>query len=232
MNQTRFYHVSDPNFIAFASQIINLIEEEKAKFEAFSVYFTTDSLQALNINFQQANAIPSDKVHVDIQAKATEDTRIELDKCGKFFQRCKFDIEMVFPNNKHLWNQFGFNDYLEARKSAKNMFMFLTDFHLISSLHKDKLMESAWTEATYASILEHKDMLKLSMDRQTKSMVDRGRATEERIASLNGLYEKLAVYMKAAKIIFAENEELLKWFKFPAQANNKVPETEAQEENN
>jgi len=50
--------------------------------------------------------------------------------------------------------------------------------------------------------------------------------------TLNNLYEKLGRYMKAAKIIFEENEEMLKWFKFPV--SNKVkddgsPELETQE---
>jgi len=236
MNHSRLYSCSDAIFISWVSQRINLIKEEQDKFAAFSVYFTPEKIQEVEVLFGEPNNIPSDKVFVDIQAQATDNVTVCVEKCAKFFQACKFDIENVFPNKKHIWNQFGFNDYEEARKSGRTMFMFYSDFLLIANLHKAAMIESAWTEETYTKIAEHKDSLKMYMDQQTKCRVDRGRATDERIVTLNNIYEKLAKYMKAAKIIFADNEEMLKWFKFPTVSKgtkdkDETPELETQESN-
>lgn len=229
MNHTRLYSCSDAIFISWVSQRINLIKEEQGKFSAFSVYFTPERIQEVEVLFDEANNIPSDKVYIDIQAQATDNINVWVEKCAKFFQACKFDIENVFVNKKHIWNQFGFNDYEEARKSGRNMYMFYLDFLLIANLHKTEMTELVWTEETFTRIAEHKDTLKMYMDQQTKCKVDRGRATDGRIVTLNNTYEKLAKYMKAAKIIFVDNEEMLKWFKFPAATRGTKDKDEATE---
>ena len=221
--------------MSWVSETLNLINEETEKFTSFSVFFTPQKILDISSLYEEANLIPSDKVYVDIQAQSTDNVNVSLEECAKFFQACKFDIENVFPNKKHIWNQFGFNDYEVARKSGRAMFMFYSDFILIANLHKAAMMESAWTEEIFIKIADLKDKLKLNMDQQTKSRVDRGRATDERVVHLNQIYEKLSKYMKAAKIIYASNEEMLRWFKFPVTSKSpkdkdESPELETQED--
>lgn len=228
MNQTRSYYGSDANFIIFAGQRINIIKEKHADFTAFTPYFTTDTLAELESLYTTASNIPSDNTYIDIQAKATENVAIKLAVCCKFFQRCKFDIEMAFPNDKKVWNQFGFNDYDEARRSGKMMYMFLTDFHMIANRYKDELGAQGWVEENFTKILAHRDSLKEFMDEQSECILNRNHATEERMTALNNLYEKLSIYFKAARIMYEEDEELVKWFKFPAP-NAKASEEEPDE---
>ena len=235
MIHTRLYNCSDAVFMSWVSQRINLIREEKERFSEFSVYFTDEKISEIEALYADAMNIPSDKVYVDIQAQATENINNCVEECGRFYQACKFEIETVFPNKKHIWNQFGFNDYEAARKSGRAMFMFYSDFLLIANLHKAEMTKSAWTEETYTRIAELKDKLKMLMDQQMKSRVDRGKATDERVVCLNNIYENLARYMKAAKIIYANNEEMLRWFKFPVGKNTKdkmddLSEQETQED--
>jgi hypothetical protein len=211
--------------MSWVSQSINLIKEEEERFTSFSVFFTPDKIQEVAVLFVEANNIPSDKVYIDIQAQATENINTCVEACAKFFQACKFDIENVFPNKKHIWNQFGFNDYEAARKSGRAMFMFYSDLILIANLHKEAMTEVAWTEETFTKIAELKDKLKINMDQQTKSRVDRGRVTDERVVCLNNIYEKLSKYMKAAKIIYANNPEMLRWFKFPVTSKGSKEES-------
>lgn len=220
-SSTRLYNCSDAVFIGFSSQIINILEKEHSKFESFSNYFKPETLQQVKNQFKATEDIPSDKVYIDIQAKSTDNINKEVEKCAKFYQRCKFDIEMLFPNDKNIWNQFGFNDYEIARKSARNMYMFYSDFQFMVDLQKEKLLEAAWTEDMLTQIEQRKNNLKELMDEQTKSMVERGSATELRVETLNSLYESLAKYVKAAKFVYDDNEEILKWFKFPVTTNGK-----------
>jgi len=233
MNYSRLYACSDAVFMNWVRQSIHLINEEKYRFTSFSVFFTPERLQEVNVLYWEANQIPSDKVYLDIQAQATENINACVIECAKFYQACKFDIENVFPNQKHIWNQFGFNDYEAARKSARAMFMFYSDFILMASLHKEAMTEATWTEETYTKITALKDQLKASMDQQTKSRIDRGRAADERVVRLNTIYEKLSKYMKAAKIIYANIPEMLRWFKFPLTSKStksKLIELENQED--
>ena len=118
MNYSRLYACSDAVFMGWVSRSINLISEEKERFTSFSVFFTPERIQEVAVLYLEANQIPSDKVYIDIQAQATENINTCVEACAKFFQACKFDIENVFPNKKHIWNQFGFNDYEAARKSG------------------------------------------------------------------------------------------------------------------
>lgn len=233
MNHSRLYSCSDAVFMSWVSQSVNLIKEEQSRFTDFSVFFTPERIQEIEVLYAEANTIPSDKVFIDIQAQATENINTCVEECARFYQSCKFDIEMVFPNKKHIWNQFGFNDYESARKSGRAMFMFYSDFLLIANLHKQAMIEAAWTEETFTKIAELKDKLKMNMDQQTKCRVDRGRATDDRVVCLNKIYEKLAKYMKAAKIIYADNQEMLRWFKFPVTSKtskDEATEPETQED--
>ncbi len=216
MSKLRYYHGTDANFIVTSGHSIQLINENHAKFEAFSIHFTQERLQELNDLYDRTMAITSDNVYIDIQAKATSDVKLEHDKCCKFFQHSKFDIEMAFPNDKLVWNQFGFNDYEKARKSPRNMFMFLTDFDTMAVRYRDTLMVNGWTEENFQGILEHQNSLKVAMNAQNDRMIERRRATENRMKELNKLYENMALYFKAAQIIFEDDEDLLKRFRFPA----------------
>ena len=148
MSNLRYYHGTDANFIVTSGQTIELIQEEQAKFAAFSIHFTPENLQELIDKYDQITSIPSDNVFIDIQAKATNEVKIEHDKSCKFFQHSKFDIEMAFPNDKLVWNQFGFNDYAKARRSPRDMFMFLSDFDTMAVRYKDILMANGWTGAS------------------------------------------------------------------------------------
>ena len=226
MGQTRAYNGSDANFIIFSGQRINIIKDKHDDFIAFSPHFIPEKLVELESLFETASNIPSDNTYIDIQAKATENVNTELAACSKFFQRRKFDIELAFPNDKKVWNQFGFNDYDEARRSGKLMYIFLTDFHMISDKYKDRLIANGWTEETFTQILNHRDQLKTYMDEQSECILNRNRATEDRTIALNSLYEKLSVYFKAARIIYEEDEDFLKWFKFPAHS----PKSSSEEE--
>lgn len=226
MSKLRFYHGTDANFIVTSGQSIQLINEKSASFESFSIHFTPERLKELNEKYDKTTTVPSDNVFIDIQAKATKDVKIEHDKCCKFFQHSKFDIEMAFPNDKLVWNQFGFNDYEKARKSPKNMFMFLTDFDTMAVRYKDKLTANGWNDDKFADILAYRKKLKTAMDTQNDRIIERSRATENRMIILNDLYEKLALYFKAAQIIFEGDEELLKRFKFPAPSHSSKPNDE------
>ncbi len=216
MNKLRYFHGTDANFIVTSGYSIQEINDRHSKFEAFSMHFTQEKLQELNDLHDQTTTIPSDNVFIDIQAKSTNDVKLEHDKCCKFFQHSKFDIEMAFPNDKLVWNQFGFNDYEKARKSPRNMFMFLTDFDMMAIRHKDTLTTNGWTEEKFTLVLDYRNKLKAAMDNQNDKMIERRRATESRLDILNALYEKLALYFKAAHIIFEGEDDLLKRFKFPA----------------
>lgn len=227
MSQSRSYYGTDANFINFSGQRIKLIEEKHKDFTQFSPIFTPKGLRELNQVYEEACNITTDNAYVDIQAKATEDVKLDLEACCKFFQRCKFDIEMAFPNDKKMWDQFGFNDYDEARRSGKYMYMFLTDMHMVATRNPEPLTTVGWTEENFNQILIHRDSLKENMNLQSDSIMDRSRATENRMMILNNLYEKMAIYFKAARIMYDDNEENLKWFKFPAPTtSNKSDEIE------
>lgn len=221
MSQARSYSGTDAHFINFSGQRINLVTEKHDDFIRFSPIFTPKGLRELKMVYEDACNITSDNAYVDIQAKATENVKTELEKCCKFFQRSKFDIEMAFPNDKKIWDQFGFNDYEEARRSGKFMYMFLTDLHMIAVRNAEPLVKVGWTEDNFNVILQHRDELKNCMNEQSSSIMDRSRATENRILKLNSLYEKLSIYFKAARILYDGNEEILKWYKFPASTVSK-----------
>lgn len=232
----RLYHGSDAEFLNLGNNCLPVIKTAATQFANFSPRFTPDMLQQLETKLEEVGNVPSDQVFVDIQAKTTEQVEVQMGVCGKLFQNAKFSIEMAFPNDRIVWNQFGYNDYAKARMGAKYMYLFLTDFHMVAERYKVQLVAEGWDDARFAGILTQRDKLKAAMDNQNQAIMDRAKAAEQRIEKLNEVYEILALYFKAARIIFADNEEMLKYFRFPERttANNEleeeVVEQEAQQE--
>lgn len=229
MNHSGLYSCSDAVFMRWVFQSITLIKEEKARFWAFSVLFTPEKIQEIEVLYDELSRIPSDKEYDDIQAQSTEDVKACVEACASFYQVCKFDIVNVFPNMKHIWDQFGFNDLEAARKSGRGMLLFYSDFILIAHLHKEAMIEAVWTEETFTKIAELKDELKMNLDQQSKCFVDRACASDKRHICLNTIYVKLANYMKAAKSIYMNHEGMLRWFMFPVMSKASKDESIEQE---
>ena len=213
MSKENLQFESESSLVKIAS-IINLIEEKHEEFESFSIHFTKNTLQDLKDFFRKFSRVLPEKVYQNIQDKATESMNSELVKCEKFIQRCKFDVDMIFGDDVMLWNQNGFNEYDNANKSGKNMSLFLSDLELIANLYKHQLMEIGWTDESFAKMTEYQENLKKCIDEQNVSIINRNRAAAKRTQYLNGLYEKLDMYKRAAFILFDGKADLLEWFKF------------------
>lgn len=225
----RHYHGTDANFIATSANSINVIEQVHGRFIAYSSYFTEQTLMQLKGGLAEATSIESDNVFIDLQAKATNDLNIELDSCRKFYQSCRFDIAMIFKNDKFMLNQFGANDYNKARQSPKEMYTLLNDLFLITTRHETILAEGGWTPEQTAEIATRRDQLRTKMIEQDERKFQRKKATTTRVILLNQLYQVLSAYFKAGQNIFSDDDDVLEYLVFPAAS---APTEEEENEEN
>ncbi|RUT72980.1 hypothetical protein [Ancylomarina longa] len=221
---TRKYKCFDAAFIEFASLHIELLEEYHSEFEFFSSIFNTHSLQKLEDLLHTAINIPQDRIYRNRIAEATENFNLEMANACKFYQHCLFEIKNTFPGNKEMWKFFGASDYSKAKTSFAQMRQFLEVFR---SCLKDRIEELSFGEEEIKLTGEHIHNLATLQSKQKVRKEERFAATCKRVEVLNMLYDGLADYFKAAKLIFTDNPAVLKLFNFnPVNPKRKTKKDE------
>lgn len=224
MNESRIYYGTDAEFIENCSKSIRLITANHSKFEAISVNFTPETLSEIVELQKRILNIPRDTILVSIQAKATEEVKQQLKKCGQMVNHLKFEMAQVFADDELMFERFEFSQYKLARKSARRMIMFLTHLHDIAVINQSVLIENGCTQNYIDGIEHHRDILQELMLDQKQCMFERNRATQIRVKQLNQLYRRLSRYNKMAHYVFKEDWTILEYFRFlsPPKSKTKV----------
>lgn len=215
MTQARLYHVSDADFITSSGESIKVIGRNHSAFVDYYPNFTPETLDELSSLLDEALTIPSDNVFVSIQAKATRDVNVELEDCARFFQLQKFEIKTIFSDQEFVWSEFGFDDYYASRRSAKRMFLLLTDMHSAAFRHRNALFENGWNDGRIDEILKRRDRLCMLMHEQRQCKFERQKRVHERVDILNKLYRKLSLYYEVGQQLFRKDKVVLDYLRFP-----------------
>lgn len=201
----RNYGISDADMILEARIMHGLFLEDKAAFgnfdNLFADPFAENWLQVIN----NANDAIRDNFY---EADLTEKTKIVQDflsAAKSHFQKVKYFVEKAFPDHKEIWNQFGFTDYDEARKSEVKMILFLGLVYNTAVQYKDNLLAAGLPEADIEKIKSIKTDLSNADLEQEKLKKKRPELTQERIVILNQCYDAMQKVSKAGKIIFNDN---------------------------
>ncbi len=87
-----------------------------------------------------AEAAPTDEQLDDMLTQKTEAVEAKMKNCRDHFQDSKYFSELAFPNQKTIWNEFGFNDYDEVRDSQDKMTGFMKRLNLTQEKYKVQLI--------------------------------------------------------------------------------------------
>lgn len=219
------FKVSNAEALIFIGDTIANLKKDFDGFKSFTPVFNQEYVDSLVGDYNDVMKFSSDNVLIDEQAQATAEVNDQLEACRKFFQKMKFYIELAFPKSQQIWNQFGYNDYEEARKSAKPMLIFMNDLELMSNKYSDKLNNQSFDKSKIEEITILKNKLRDAINWQTNKKHERSDTAFKRNQKLNLIYEKLGLVFKAAKIIYENDSQKLELYKFPApkvKKDNKI----------
>ncbi len=196
--ESRIYDVEDKEMFDSANTFSDELANYYARFTTlnpivFDEYFHELFREAL----KSAEAIPTDNVLIDKQAKETEDTHIKRKQCVGEVSLAKYYIDLAFEGRATIMNQFGYNDLKKVRKSTNGMIRFMSDFNNEVKSNIDTLVASGYP-ATKPKLLDQL-LAELSQERseQKEASNNRHRMTETRIHAQNHVWELMQVIADA-----------------------------------
>ncbi len=210
------FQISQDSMLAESTDVANQFADDEAAFELFDANFATPYATNWVIALKKAGNTPPDSVVAAIMKLASEEVETEMEDCRTCFQSAKFFIEKAFPDNHTVWEIFGYNDYLDARKSHDKMPRFMTNFNAAAVLYHLELDAVNYSAAKAANILVVRDALNAAIDKQHQKMGGRLLATKSRVTELNDLWETRVEVSKAAKVVFADDYTRYHMYLLPA----------------
>ena len=215
----RLYSIRDDVMLDASDTFHALYITDEVDFQGYNIImfplnFKTDFLTEIN----DARVVEKDMVVIDEQVEETEEVKGKHKECAAYFQDMKPIIEATFPNNKAVWNQFGYNDYEAARRSQGRMIQFMEMLHLMAEKYKLELIAQGFTQAKIDMILQLKDELRQEQVEQEAAKKERPVKTQERILILNKPWIRMRKINAASKAIYRDNYAKLNEYELPSHS--------------
>ncbi len=204
--ENRIYDVEDKEMFDCANTFCDELVNYYARFASLNaVVFDEEFHELFREAISSAEAIPSDNVLIDKQAKETEDTVIKRKQCVSEVSLAKYYINLAFEGRATIMNQFGYNDLKKVRNSTSGMIRFMSDFNCEVKKSIDTLVASGYP-ATKPELLSQL-LAELSEERseQKEATNNRHRMTETRIHAQNHVWELMQVIADAKTFALADD---------------------------
>ena len=227
---TRKFRVPDDVMLQASRVMHGIFLEDKDTIINFDADFNTRFAENWNAKNKEALEISNDNYYIDKLTEYTAIVQGKMDRCRTAFQKMKYFIEKAFPNQTQIWNQFGFNDYNNVRKSEAHMIKFMGILHSTAIIHADTLIAAGFSRESIDEIEILQEELKNADYEQEMFKKKRSKITQDRVIILNECYEYMQKVSKAAKVIFADN--YVKYNNYLLPSETPVKETVPEEEEN
>jgi hypothetical protein len=201
----RLFSTSDAKMLEFARLIHGFFLTDLADFTAFDPDFDPVYAAAFLASIVAAESFSSDDQLIDVMATATVEVEENMKACRDYFQSSKYFIEKAYPKKPTVWNEFGYNDYMESRQVQAKMIQFMLHFHETATKYSAELIAVNFDAAKIAEIKSLADALQAANFVQETIRKERTTKTQNRVTLLNECWENCQTIRKAAKAVYAEN---------------------------
>jgi hypothetical protein len=214
----RKYKVADANALEFAKTLRNSFITDQADFVAEDSNYANPFEVDWETAIDAAEAQPTDEQRKDQLMQLTEAVEVEMDLCRDTFQRAKRLIQKAFPDSEAHWNEFGFDDYEEARQSQPRMVPFMKRMH--SSCLKYAPILSApginFNAARIGEIEIRRAALDAANDAQEAFKKDMPVFTRDRVLIYNALWDICTDVAGTGKLIYRNDAAQYQRYLLPA----------------
>ncbi len=203
--ETRKFGMSDPDMLEDARLIHGYFETDKVDMIAFDATMDDPFADDFLAEIDAAEALSGDDQLIDVLVEATETVEEAMTKGRNGFQTLKYFIERAFPENKSVWDQFGYNDYEKASRSQSRFIQFLLKAHKWAVKYTVQLNAVGCTNARIAEIKTLAENIQsFNLDQETEKGT-RPEETDNRIKALNRIWATLSRIRRAGKLIYFNN---------------------------
>lgn len=218
--ETRDFKISDNSMLQDSRTTQQEFVTDAATFKAFDADFITTYKDDWLTAVDDATNATTDEQVVDVQTGLTDDVEAALEDCKNHFQTSKYYIEKAFANKPAIWNEFGYDNYDDVRKSPEKMIVFMSVFNTVANnpTYKTALLAAGYTQANIDAIDTKRQTLIDTKINQELGKNSRLGNAQSRIILLNKVWAYRTAVAKAAKNIFANDFARYKVYLLPASA--------------
>jgi len=222
-NETkRDFIISEESLLQDSRTTLAEFVSDATTFKNFDADFDINFATRWQTAIDDAYNAPTDEQILDVQTGLTADVDEKMEACRQHFQAAKYFIEKAFPNKASVWNEFGFDNYETARKSAEKMILFMGVFASVAAkpAYQPLLISAGYTQANIDAIDTKRKELVDAKTAQEMAKNGRGTNTQTRTELLNKVWDFRSRVSKAAKNIFVDNYARYKVYLLPASAES------------
>ncbi|MCD4819781.1 MAG: hypothetical protein K8S23_13940 [Candidatus Cloacimonetes bacterium] len=220
----RSYNFTDGEMFEKANVIKVCFTADMTDFSNFDADFNQTYLDDLTAKILSANKVPQDNQVIDQLAQKTDLVEKIMDECRIATQKSKYFIEKAFPNNRSKWNEFGYNDYQEARNSQLKMIQYMKVVCAVSNTNKDALLAVGFTQANIDELNTLSSQLDAANIDQQVFMKERTTLANQRVELMNKVWEVIQHICKVGKIIYADDYSRYQQYVMYEKRSNDDPE--------
>lgn len=211
--------ISDSKMLDEAKTIKTLLTNNIGDFTAFDADLAQAPTALLNA-ITDAENVDTDETVTDLIQQTTATMNEKWELCRNKFQDSKYFIEKVFPKNKNVWNEFGYDDYDDMSTKQDKVLGFMLQFSKAANKYSTELIAADYTQAKIDEILTLRTAFEKANGDQNEAIKERGTLTQERIKLYNKVWHILQRISKASKSIYRNNAAKLQIFLLPGPGNN------------
>lgn len=198
----RSYTSSDVYMTETARTIQSLFASDIAKFTNFDSTLTPAFATQFLAAVVAAETVVADSSVVDQQVQKTELVLAAMEKAKAKYADVKYFTLKTFPNSPGTQNEFGLNDYENARKSTPQMVQFLDEMSKACVKYQPQLLAAGYNAPAIVEIQTIRTELLTANSTQEVFKKQRPKLTEDRIIILNTCYTFVTQVNQAAQLVF------------------------------
>jgi len=201
----RLYSMSDAIMLEKASVMHAALVDSLADFTNYTTLFDQTYADDWMAEIMVALQTPTAEQVGDMGSSYTQVVLEKMAECRKAFGGMKFFVREAFPNNVGVQNEFGFDDYAEARNKQPLMVYFMQRLHFTATKYANQLLAAGCPQARIDGLQALANQLFVVNVEQEAFLKNRPNSTAERITILNNVWKQLIRVSEAGKVIYADN---------------------------
>lgn len=198
----RKYNVGDAVMLEFADTTREFFIQDKMDFTGFDPNFGDPYADNWGNDIASSRITPSDKDVDDELTILTKAVNDAVTAGEEKFRDTRHFIEKAFPDNRLMWNAFGYNDFDFARKSQPRFIAFLYKFHEVAERFKTKLLAIGYSQTKIDEILLLAKALNDANKEQEVFIGSIPVKTQDRIILLNKVWDQITEVCRVGKRIY------------------------------
>lgn len=216
----RHFHAPDDYMLTRVGTILAAFGEDLADFTAFAASFDTAFKTQWQADYDAAMAVLADETITDQLKALSEDLETAMTAARNKWSELSFFVKRAFPDSRARQDEFGANDYRNARETAMGLTRFMSKAHVTAEKYKTNLIAKDYTQAKIDEIAALGLAVAAADSAQEQFKDERRSTTEDRVKILNKPYDTMVIVNEAAQIIYAESAAKRKTYTFQPTGND------------